>query len=356
MISIEDFIPHTLLQSDDYAVVANTIMTINNDIKEMISIFPELVDIDNAPEIFLPKLAALVRYEGRYDIPDEDLRDIISRIINVYRDRGTDYSIIMAATYGDQPEWVGSSLFYESYKSKELATIIYPITRLFRHSVSKFSGSHYYPDSTRWRDGTLIISAPYINQELRNAVSRVVPAGLRVYWEVKSESNLVDGTVVTFGEWVILTDYLIDYYLRISDKSYSTSELSSTSYFSGKTKNSGRQLLFDDYELEYYFNTSFINDLGKIINDISKPNQLSAEAKVEYFGKPNRSRNAKRSGKYAFSGLYIGEIFAYAQDEQITPDDRYYRISEVINKPINGYVKDYSMPIEVEVVKGNRRR
>ena len=149
-----------------------------------------------------------------------------------------------------------------------------------------------------------------------------------------------------------MTDYLLEYYLRISDKSHSTRKLSDTSYFSGNTKNSGRQLLFDDYVVEYYFNNSFINDLGNIINDISKPNQLSYDTKVEYFGKPTRSSNAKRSGKYAFSGLYLGEIFVYAQDEQITPDDRYYRISEVLSKPINGYIKDYSLPIEVEVVKG----
>lgn len=352
MVSIEDFIPNTLTQSDQYSVVANTIMTINNDIKQMISVFPELVDIENAPEIFLPKLAALVRYDGRYDIDDEDLRDIISRIIKVYRDRGTDYSIIMAATYGDEPEWVGSSLFFNSHRSKELATIIYPITRLFRHSVSKFSARHYYPDNSRWRDGTLIISAPYINNELRNAVAKVVPAGLRVYWEVKSETASVDGGVVTFGEWLLSSDYIIEYLLDLSEKSNTASKFSDNSVLSGNTSRTGRELLFKDYVLEYCFNNSFIST-NSIVSDIRKQDQSNFSVRVDYYGKPRRSSSARRSGKYAYSGSYIGEYVIEVMDEQITPDDRYYTISNVLDKPINGYIKDYSLPIVVEV--SNRR-
>ena len=353
MISIEDLLPHTLLESEQYSTVANIVMTINNDIKEMISVFPELVHISNAPEIFLPKLAALVRYEGRYDIDDESLRDIISRIITVYRDRGTDYSIIMAATYGDEPEWVGSSLFYTSHRSKELATIVYPITRLFRHSISRHSGTHYFPDNERWRDGTLIISAPYINDKLRNAVKKVVPAGLRVFWEVKSEISDSTGELITFGEYLVNAWYDLEYYLRIKDKSVNNTYFSTSSAYSGSSYLSGRQILYKYYDLEYFTGTSFIGeyqDSRHIVNEVNGKH-ISVDYAKYYKGLSKRSSNATRSGKFAFDGTYIGVYYAYAQDEQITPDDRYYSIKEVVNKPISGYVKDYCKPVEVTITK-----
>lgn len=263
--NMEPLIPHSLLEDEDYQVFLELISIVHDDIKSMIAEFPELVDIDNAPEIFLPKLSALIRYRYRYDIDEDIQREIIKRIISIYRDRGTDDAISMAATYGDDPNWIGSHVFLPGANTnKDRAQVTHPVEEIFRHDISKHSGTHRYADAVRWRDGTLIIKTSKVNDDIRAAIKKVVPAGLKIYFDLINNSP-GDGyySELTFGEWVLSVDYELDYNMIIKDKlEVATFDVRGN----GRRLRSGRQIMFVNYELEYGMGSSMIPTEDKPID------------------------------------------------------------------------------------------
>lgn len=252
--NMEPLVPHILIDDEDYQVFLELISIIHDDIKDLIAKFPELVDIDNAPEIFLPKLSALIRYKYRYDIDEDIQREIIKRMISIYRDRGTDDSIIMAATYGDDPMWIGSHVFLPGADiNRDKAEITHSVDEVFRHSISKFSGTHRYADGTRWLAGTITIKVSRLNNQIREAIKKVVPAGLRVYFDIVSNSQGSGDSQgeygeLIFGEWNLFENYEIDYQVIIHDEA-------EVAVFDMRTRGrrfrSGRQLLFYDYGIDY---------------------------------------------------------------------------------------------------------
>ena len=262
--NMEPLIPHVLLEDEDYKVFLELISIVHDDVKEMISKFPELVDIDNAPEIFLPKLSALIRYKYRHDIDEDIQREIIKRIISIYRDRGTDDAIIMAATYGNDPLWIGSHVFLPGADTnKPRATITHPIDYVFRHDISKHSGLHRFADATRWTAGTLIINVTYLDDEIRNAIKKVIPAGLRIYFDIISTPG-GDGEFgeVIFGEWTLWEFYELDYSVNIKDRlEVAIFDVKG----SGRRLRSGRQLLFDSMDLEIYKGWSMLPIEDKLL-------------------------------------------------------------------------------------------
>lgn len=348
--NMEPLIPHVLLEDEDYKIFLELISTVHDDIKEMISKFPELVDIDNAPEIFLPKLSALLNYNYRHDIPEDIQREIIKRILAVYRARGSDDSIIMAATYGDDPYWVGSHLFLPGADTNKFkAKIMHPSTQLFRHSRSKHSGLNRFADSIRWTAGTLIIQVTYVNDKIRQAIQKVVPAGLKVYFDIISNpegSGELDELI--FGEWQLLDYYEIHYDSQISDLTEAARfDLSSTK----SRRRSGRQLLRSNRELEFYRGVSTISKEATLLQELvhSLDYQIDGiRISNNYSGKAIRSTSkGKRSSKYPMSGSYTGEISFCCSIEDVIPSDRWYPVSAVANLRINEYLQDYCTSVEV---------
>ena len=244
---LSKLVPSVLLDDEDYQVFLTLVAEVNSDIREMISVFPELVDVDNVPEIFLPKLSALIRYHYNYAIDTRIQREIIARIIEVYRNRGTDDEIIMAATYGDDPKWIGSHIFLpDADVNKDRATLTYPIDHAFIHDRSKFSGTDKYLGGDTWRDGVLIITVPHMNEKIAEAVTKVVPAGLRIKFLVKTEISVPcteDNPygVIVLGKWKLhfyqtitmdlVPDYMKPHPIRHSHPEYG--KLSTNNRFSG---------------------------------------------------------------------------------------------------------------------------
>ncbi|MCM1220756.1 MAG: hypothetical protein NC548_40325 [Lachnospiraceae bacterium] len=275
--SMDPLVPHILIEDEDYEIFTKLIDQINTDIRELIAVFPELVDVDNAPEIFLPKLSALIKYQYRYDIDEDVQREIIKRIISIYRDRGTDDSIIMAATYGNDPKWIGSHVFLPGANTdKDRATITHPINDIFRHNISRHSCGHRFADAIRWRDGTLIIHVSYIDDEIRAAIKKVVPAGLRVYFDIVSQSG-GEGTEhgeVVFGEWKVIEFYEIDYSIPIRDRLEVALFDVNTG---GRRLRSGRRLLFTMEEIEMYKGASM---LAKLLHPEELPEKIVQVSKL----------------------------------------------------------------------------
>lgn len=274
--SMDPLVPHILIEDEDYEVFTKLIDQINSDVRNLIKVFPELVDVDNAPEIFLPKLSALIKYQYRYDIDEDEQREIIKRIISIYRDRGSDDSIIMAATYGNDPKWIGSHVFLPGANTnKDRATITHPIDELFRHNISRHSCGHRFADAVRWRDGTLIIHVSYINDEIREAIKKVVPAGLRIYFDIISQTG-GDGYhgEVVFGEWKVIEFYEIDYNIPIKDRlEVAIFDVRNT----GRRLRSGRRLLFTMQDLEMYKGSSM---LAKLLHPQDLPEKIVQVSKL----------------------------------------------------------------------------
>lgn len=257
--NMEPLVPHVLLEDEDYKVFLDLVSIIHDDIKDLISKFPELVDIDNAPEIFLPKLSALIRYKYRHDIDEDIQREIIKRIISIYKDRGTDDAISMAATYGDDPNWIGSHVFLPGAKiNRDKAIVTHPVDEIFKHDISKHSGTHRFADATRWTAGTLLIKVPYLNDQIREAIKNVVPAGLRVYYDLVNNSQ-GDGQYgeLTFGEWVLDMNYELDYQMIVKDR-LETAIFSVRNRSGVRRLRSGRQMIFIGYDLDYASGFSMI--------------------------------------------------------------------------------------------------
>lgn len=211
------FVPQVLLEDEDYQVFLKLIDQISIDIHDLIKEIPNLVDIDNAPDIFLPKLSALVRYNLRTDLDIGYQREIIKRLIEIYRARGSSDEIIMAATYGDYDYWVGSHIFYpDADITRQRATIAYPSDELFRHSKSQFSGYDKYPGGSFYREGTIIIKLGHINDKIREAIKKVVPAGIRIYYYFTLDSSDNDSFYVDYGNWTV--DSSTDLYIELKDE------------------------------------------------------------------------------------------------------------------------------------------
>lgn len=213
---LHNFVPQVLLEDKDYKIFLDVVHRIFNDIHGLISKVPELIDVDNVSDIFLPKLAELVKYNLRYDLDISYQREIIKRLLTIYRARGSNDEIIMAATYGDYDYWVGAHVFYPDAKiDRQKAEIVDPVNEeLFRHSKSAFSGTDKYPGSTMYREGTIIIKITYINDKIREAIKKVVPAGIRIYYYLIFDTSNEYGFVVDYGSWVIENETILEIQLN----------------------------------------------------------------------------------------------------------------------------------------------
>lgn len=213
-ININQYLPQVFSDDKEYSIFTSIIQDVSNEIRDLIKIFPEIVDIDNAQEMFLPKLSRLLNYKYNYKIDESDQREIIQRIIEVYKDRGTDESIVMAATYGDYEKWVGSHLFLpDADKTRKKAELEYPKDKLFTHDVSKYSELDRYPGEY-WRDGVLILHVKHLNDKIKNAVSYVIPAGLYIRFVIENDFT---SNIIVYGRWKLFYSHHINMTLISSD-------------------------------------------------------------------------------------------------------------------------------------------
>ena len=143
---ISHLVPPNLAEHEDYSVLIKLFSQVATEMTEFIDKFPSYVDIETCPDIFLPKLSYLVDYELKANIPLPYQREVLSRIIEAYKNRGSKDSIQMAATWGDEETWVADHIFYPATRpDNELANLLLPINNLFVHSKSKFSGNDKFP-------------------------------------------------------------------------------------------------------------------------------------------------------------------------------------------------------------------
>lgn len=325
----------------DYNSLIKVIQSLAQDIHDNIDVFTDLIDVDKVPDIFLPKLMYLVKYNLNYNLDISVQREIVKRVIDIYRRRGTDDSIINAATYSSYSKWIGGHMFMPDYElSNEQATLLYPIDNLFKHNISNHSGTDKYSDGVFWRAGILSIGLFYLDDLVREAVKRVVPAGLRVYFNLISNSFGNDGNIIQYGEvsadsfYQLHVDLLQDPVSKISANFFSLLPRP------GVDKLSGRRQLYDFYQVEVFTNL-VLEEYNKQIDD--------GVAVLKFRGLPLRSTSkAIRSGMYSVSG-----IFTAVYDSFTSYNYRYFvsTFIENLNKIGYGIISsvtlDYQQDVEV---------
>ena len=173
--------------------------------------FTDLIDPDKVPSKFINALGGIVGYDANLN-SDEFSREALQRVQSVYSSRGTTESILMASNHGNNEGWLGGNLFVPGYEiGKEESYITFTAEKLFTHCRSKFSGTDVYSDSGENRAGVVLLNVPYLDDDIRNAVLRNVPAGTRYYFKVVNNiiPNKEDGG--DYGELVYKTgEVLLD--------------------------------------------------------------------------------------------------------------------------------------------------
>lgn len=348
---LREFVPEQIYENRDSQVFIELLGTIYSDMSDMIGQFPQLADVDNVQDIFLPKLSALIKYNYDYSIDIEAQREIIKRMLHVYRNRGTDDHIIMAATYGNDSNWIGDHLFVPGTKvPKDEAQIIYPVTKIFRHSVSVHSGSDKYTDSVRWRDGVIIIKLAFLNDQIRQAVKKVVPAGIKFYFDLSTDTSFggegdSEGAYgeVTFGEWVLDTNYEILYDIPIKDTSYTTAEFSSNMK-RGSSNNllSGREIVSMCVEVIREFQASMIPERYQQNKPIIVPPPIiGGDGDVEEVVGSFKKGIPKRSMSSALRGFGLGFSGGHVAEEDLPEyEESENNPNEVLN-PIEYQIEDF---------------
>ena len=355
-IDARQFVPQYLLDESEYGDLVDLLSIIFSDVQDLIDNFDTIVDIDNCPEIFIPKLSALLDYRcPSTKFPVSAQREVVKRMIHAYRSRGKDSDILNAVKYGYHENYVGGTLMYPDYELFENpALIIYPVDNLFKHNISKHSGKDKFADSERWRDGVVIIRANYLDDNIRNAIKKIVPAGIKfcfdlVYNAAGEGDSKGEYDEITYGEWTLCEYYKIEYNIRIKNvieaNMFSQSSL-------GRKLRSGRQLLFNDYEIEKLFGATFLDMIKpslsgtSLIHDITQYVINSIEHEITYRGIPDHSVDSFFDGKYGRSGTRTGIIDALVKD-YIIPRDFMYNVVEVADMKVGSQLTFYNPPVEV---------
>lgn len=229
--SLEPFVTDYLLENEDFLIFVELIELVFTDIKSVAHVFDRLADINSAPEIFAPKLGALLNYRYGITLDTDILRDVIKHLLVIYEHKGTDEDILRAADYGSNPDWVGGEFFLPGAKVNERTSYLeYPVEHLFSHDISTHSETDRYQESTKYRDGVIVIKLLTLNDDVKKALREVIPAGIKVYFDIISDfsggvesgdgpSETERNGIVPFGNWFIYLAkrYIIDYFMRMDE-------------------------------------------------------------------------------------------------------------------------------------------
>lgn len=342
---VNKYVPEILSNDSDYKVFLSIIDQVNSDIKHLIDVYPELVDIDNCEVLFIPKLTELLHYKLNFNIDNNIKREIIKRIINVYKNRGTDDSIITAATYGDNPLWVGDHVFLPGNLIKDInAELLYPTTTLFRHDISKFSGNNKYPDGVKWRSGVIIIKVARLNDKIKKAILNVIPAGLKAYIEIDTSiGKYVD--IVYFSDWEAkYLWYTLDYSLSLlGDNIHGM--VHDFSAYSSNLSLSGRKLLYRLYDTDYYLAdriydsnlSSKVSDLLTIVNNPNKNNRIESDLIDRYITVNKVVYNVTKSYEVDYNLTYL---FNKINIDRLLADSDYYIADRLYDSGRSSKVSD----------------
>lgn len=343
---IESYFPDYLLENKDFHLWIEAVVEELGKVGDMTELFAELGAVDKTPPQFLQDLADIVAYKYMEGEDADVQREVIKRVFSIYERRGTEQSIIEAGKRGGDPNWVGGDLtLYKDPIKEGTASVLYPINHLFRHSISKHSSGDPYADNVRWREGVIIIRVSYLSDLVKEAIEKVIPAGMRYYIDIVTDSGGEGKNgEVSYGDYFVYTDYYIAYELETIKSETDALIHSGKGRDLSKMYHSGRQILFYYVDIDRMILVPLEEHLDGQIPGI--------QDKVTWFGLPRHStKSYKRSGKYGLSGAVICNYVSYAEVQEVWPYENLNELDRFSDLKVGDYSKFLSPPVEVKIGK-----
>lgn len=377
---IKRLFPEHLYFNEDYRVLIDTYADELGLVADYIELFANLPQIDRTPVQFIKDICELISISYSDQYSDEAYREVVKRIFSQYEQRGTEDSITKATDYSKSNAWVYGDLFLDKNDvPSRQAELQWPYKSLFRHCISKHSGFDKYADASRWRDGVVIIKTDEMNERIREAVLKVIPAGLRFYFDRALQlygegEDRGDYGEVTFGESFVDEDYVIYYDIRLND-------MDSGEVFSGEKPIvfSGRPILYNFYVIDKLVLASMLDEDTPVYTKEKLLKYYPVENTVDYLllepfknllrdsvDQYNLTVKVIRKGVFTYdiltgensgvlsgmrplTGSYTGEIFVYVPSSVIMPYDRHYPVVEVFDLKVGDSYEDRQYDVEVVI-------
>lgn len=244
-----------------------------------------------------------------------------------------------------------------------------------RYNIAKFSGTHKYQDSARYRHSVISIQTGFLNPEIREALREITAAGVKYYFELLADTQGHPGHEgehgeVSFLDWVVSENYSIHYNLIIKD-------IMNSNIFSGRYspegKHSGRQVLFDYNHLDKLLGSSMLNrrikDLDNDYHDSRYPNNSldnilhkigykedNYQVKRNKRGLPIRSEfSSEKGNRLEQSGTRTGNVDRRISIHQIKPVNRLYSVDNIQEMYIADEAETYVYGVEVYIDRPRKK-
>lgn len=176
------FTPELLREHPKFKVLVEAVSEELGRTSDSIQLLPILGSPELIPARYLPLMCNQFGIECDYDKTAEAHREIVKRIFEARKLRGTNDSILRSLRRAVDTNFYIEDLTYYNRKLQEQDALIYPAhTRIFRASVSKASGNHHLENGVTWDMGVLIVEVEDWNSRVQEKVYKVLPAG-RVVW------------------------------------------------------------------------------------------------------------------------------------------------------------------------------
>ena len=196
-------VPEYLRENENFLIYFSFLIHEFNITNENIRTFTDLINPDKVPIGFIEALGSYMNYSYLPNASDDFNREVLMRMRTIWEMRGSKHSIIMAATHGSNPGWVGGDIFIPDYPiSKNIAELYVPREYIFRHSVSLHSGNHYFPSSGFYELGVLCLRLSYLDEDVKQKIYRNTPAGLKYVFEIISDLVNEDGTFLSLNDYL----------------------------------------------------------------------------------------------------------------------------------------------------------
>ena len=152
-------------------------------------------DVDNIRIEYLPYLAYMLGYVWNYDLGNEYQRFLVKSLIDIYKRKGTKFSI-----------------HYSLYKHDSSLMIYEPYKDIFKTNKSAFSRTHKFASPDYYSNGIFVLKTDADPDIIRELVELVRPAGFKVVIEYRSVAyvdtteKIEDNYAIRINEQVDLSD------------------------------------------------------------------------------------------------------------------------------------------------------
>lgn len=148
-----------------------------SDYAEMIQMFGS---IDEIPSSFIEDLGNSLAYEYVQDEDPEVQREVIKRILRIYKNRSTRTSIEKVLESSTDRNWVGDDLtLYHGPILKGYRNVWHPYEKIFVHDKSYHDRGDRFMDRLFYNYGIIALELQFYDERTEEMLEQQIPGGIR---------------------------------------------------------------------------------------------------------------------------------------------------------------------------------